>query len=118
MKFEPWGYHLMANLKGCNDNVKDEEAILAFNTDVVAAAEMIAHGEPVVTYFGELGEKNGYTLQQLITTSSLTVHFCDDGKVFFDLFSCKKFNEDAVLGCLHYYFHPTDLDYDVIERAI
>lgn len=114
---EPWGYQMIVNMKGAH-NCKDEEKILAFNRDLCDNIEMIRHGEPQLTYFEDLEDKNGWTLVQLITTSSLVVHFCDNGKVFLDLFSCKQFNEEAVLGCIHYYFSPSDLEYDIIERTI
>jgi S-adenosylmethionine/arginine decarboxylase-like enzyme len=117
MKHVPWGYQMIVNANGCT-NTTNEGAIRAFNTDLCSGIDMIRHGEPQLTYFDELGEKNGWTLVQLIKTSSLVVHFCDDGKIFLDLFSCKEFDPEVVLGALTYYFHPTNTEYDIIERDI
>lgn len=118
MRREPWGWQMIVNIEGANANVTNEEKIRNFNRDLCDNIEMIRHGEPALTYFDELGEKNGWTLVQLIKTSSLVVHFCDDGKIFLDLFSCKQFNEEAVLGCIQYYFSPRVVEYDLIERGI
>lgn len=118
MKYEPWGWQMIVNISGANENCKNEEAIRAFNRDLCDNIQMIRHGDPQLTYFEDLDEKNGWTLVQLIKTSSLVVHFCDNGKIFMDLFSCKEFDKEAVLGCIQYYFHPELVEYDIIERDI
>lgn len=112
----PWGWQMIVNISGANDNVKNEQRIRNFSRDLCDNIGMIRHGEPTLTYFTDLDDKNGWTLVQLITTSSLVVHFCDNGKIFLDLFSCKEYNEQAVLGCIHHYFSPAILEYDIIER--
>lgn len=118
MKQQPWGWQLLVNISGANSNVLDRAAINSFNVDLCRNIDMVRQGEPMLTYFEDLDEKNGWTLVQLITTSSLVVHFCDNGKIFLDLFSCKSFDEAVVLQCIHQYFSPTIVEWDIIERTI
>lgn len=118
MRRAPWGWQMIVNIDGANDNVKNEEALRKFSRDLCDNIDMVRHGEPTLTYFDDLDDKNGWTLVQLIKTSSLVVHFCDNGKIFLDLFSCKQFNEEAVLGCIQYYFSPRTVEYDIIERDV
>ena len=118
MRRMPWGWQMLVNIDGANSNVLSEISIRKFNEVVCEAIGMVRHGEPSLTYFEDLDEKNGWTLVQLITTSSLVVHFCDNGKIFMDLFSCKPFDEQIVIDCLHKFFEPRVLEYDCIERDI
>jgi S-adenosylmethionine/arginine decarboxylase-like enzyme len=67
---------------------------------------MVPYGEPQVVHFGS-GDKSGFTLVQLIETSNITAHFCEEtDDMYLDVFSCKPFNMDNiaaifVIGILH-----------------
>jgi S-adenosylmethionine/arginine decarboxylase-like enzyme len=103
---ELFGEHLIMNCKSGNEAVCDKEKIIEFVKELVEVIEMKAHGEPRVEHFGE-GKLAGYTLVQLITTSSITCHFCDESKDFyFDLFSCKSFDTVKVRNTVLKYFAP------------
>ena len=55
-----------------------------------------------------LGATSGFTLVQLIETSNVTAHFCDhSGEAYFDIFSCKDFDENVALEVIDRHFEPT-----------
>jgi S-adenosylmethionine/arginine decarboxylase-like enzyme len=115
---EPWGYQLIINAKNCNDLLKGKESILKFNDYLIQSIDMEKAGDAVLKYFDELGDKNGWTLFQMISTSSITIHFCDNGKAFFDIFSCKYFDPNVACDIVTKFFGTTDIKWNFIERDI
>ena len=115
---QPWGYQLILNAKNCNDLVKDKDSILKFNDMLIQAIEMEKAGDAVLKYFEDLDDKNGWTLFQMITTSSITIHFCDNGKAFFDIFSCKHFDPNVACKVITDFFNTKDIEWNFIERDI
>lgn len=105
-----WGYHLMLDCAACDkDRIQDAAHITAFAKDLVQRIDMVAYGEPQVVNFGS-GNKAGYTLVQLIETSNICAHFCNDtGDVYFDVFSCKPFDEEVVKKIVIEYFLPKNI---------
>jgi len=103
-----WGYHLMLDCASCDkEKITDAAHITAFAKDLVKRIDMVAYGEPQVVNFGS-GNKAGYTLVQLIETSNICAHFCNDtGDVYFDVFSCKPFEPQTVIQIVGEYFNPT-----------
>lgn len=77
---------------------------------------MKAYGRPQVIHFGS-GNKAGYTLVQLIETSNITGHFCDDsGDAYLDIFSCKDYSEKEVLKVVDQFFEPESKQTYCFER--
>lgn len=113
-----FGKHLILDLgKCCRVAVKDPELIKTFARDLVAKIEMEPYGEPRVVHFGK-GALAGNTLVQLISTSSITGHFCDDsGDAYIDVFSCKHFRPKDVMEIVHKYFLPKTCRQVFIERG-
>jgi hypothetical protein len=113
-----WGKHAIIDAGGCNDNVTIKKKILEFNKLLIDSIGMVAHGQPILEYFDQLEEdKNGWTLIQLITTSSITIHFADMGnKMFLDIFSCKDFDIGVVKDLIDSFFEPKDINFMVIDR--
>ena len=103
-----WGFHLMLDCAACDkEKIQDAAHITAFAKDLVKRIDMVAYGEPQVVNFGS-GNKAGYTLVQLIETSNICAHFCNDtGDVYFDVFSCKPFEPQTVIQIVGEYFNPT-----------
>lgn len=115
---EPWGYQLILNAKNCNVLLKNKDSILEFNDKLIQSIDMEKVGDAVLKYFDNLGDKNGWTLFQMISTSSVTIHFCDNGKAFFDIFSCKKFNPETVYNLVAEFFDTKNIEWTLIERNI
>lgn len=116
---EPWGYHLQLNCGHCDpEAIRSEEVIKAFSKELVEKIEMVAFGEPIVVNFGS-GNKSGYTLMQLIETSNISGHFCnEDNAIFFDVFSCKEYSKDIVYDVVDKYFSPKLITEHYNERSI
>ena len=105
---EAFGQHLIVDAAGCNDRISDRDSLAQFATDLVKAINMKAYGAPWIEHFGhDLPKASGFTLVQLIETSNITAHFCDDtGEAYFDVFSCKTFDESIVIEVIQDYFEP------------
>jgi S-adenosylmethionine/arginine decarboxylase-like enzyme len=111
-----WGKHLLINAYKANSNVLCKNTITNFSNELVIAIDMIPYGKPQVIHFGD-DNKKGYTLNQLITTSNITGHFCDTSKDFYlDVFSCKEYDEKIVCNLINKYFQPLYFSSKIIYR--
>ena len=117
---EYWGYHLILD---CSDgdikSVTNKKHIENFARDLVQALDMTPWGRPIVAHFAHPDDstKTGWTMVQLITTSSITAHFVDcDGSFYLDVFSCKVFDGDQVIRLIQEYFNPKKIRPTFIVR--
>ena len=110
-----WGYHLSLDCYGgVKEFITNKNNIASFAKELVKRIDMKAYGEPQVIHFGE-DDKQGFTLVQLIETSNICAHFCDDtGNFYLDVFSCKEFDPSIVEDIVSEYFSPKT----IIKRAI
>lgn len=77
---------------------------------------MVAFGKPQIVMFGE-GNKKGYTLVQLIETSNICAHFCEEtNDMYLDVFSCKTFNPDVVRMVVEESFRPKQMNQQFVTR--
>ena len=113
-----WGKHLILDLRSCNRlMITCPNNIVAFSKDLVQRIDMVPYGEPTVKHFGS-DNKSGYTLVQLIETSNITGHFCDQsGDAYLDVFSCKDFHDKDVIDVVWKYFLPRDLSSTTLFRG-
>lgn len=114
-----WGYHLLLDLRACRvESVRDAETIRQFTTDLVEAIDMKAYGEPILAHFAEhKAEAAGWSLVQLIETSSITGHFCDfNGDAYLDIFSCKEIDVDAAVTLVEERFAPDCITKSLLVR--
>ena len=104
---EYWGYHLILDCKSGN-NIDDKQNIKKFVKELVKKINMVSVGDPVIEYLAPNDiNKAGFSLVQLIETSSIVGHFIDsNGDFYLDIFSCKKFEKDIVIECVKQYFSP------------
>lgn len=117
-KADLWGWHLVLNAGCCNDNISNKDAILSFKDELIEKIDMIAFGEPMCERFGE-GKLLGITLVQLIRTSNITIHFCDDDKTLYaDIFSCKVFDIDVAMSVFQKWFEPQVVEHRFLVRGI
>jgi len=114
-----WGYHLMLDCAGCNDNIRDKEKIREFTKELVKRIDMVAHGEPIIEYLLLGDPKQGYSMMQLITTSNICGHFNElEGTAYFDIFSCKEYDIEIVKDYVWDYFGVTHMKESFILRGI
>ena len=105
-----WGYHLSLDCYDANkDSIKDYDTVYKFTKELVKEIDMKAYGEPQIIHFGE-GDKEGFTLVQLIETSNICAHFCNDsGNFYLDVFSCKHFPASVVESVVQNHFSPNQI---------
>ncbi len=114
-----WGYHLILDCRGGDVNaVRDRGTILAWVRHLVERIDMRAYGEPVCEHFAAHDpDAAGYSLVQLIETSSITGHFVDrNGDAYIDVFSCKSFDLEAARSLVDEYFRPAAIRVTYLTR--
>ena len=112
-----WGYHLALDVSRCKPHtIRCPDNIALFTNALVKDIEMKAWGLPQIVMFGE-GNKKGYTLVQLIETSNITAHFCEEtNDAYFDIFSCKPYDIYKAQRVVEKYFCPEYIIRHYMER--
>lgn len=111
-----WGYHLRFEATNIQSNMGDKKYLATFIKDLVNLINMEAYGEPHIVHFGN-DYLEGDTAIQLISTSNICVHFNDaDNSCYFDLFSCKPFNEKTVINYFDISFNPSVITWRMENR--
>src|SRR5690348_9419093 len=114
-----WGYHLILDCQGCEIAlVSDPQNLTNFIKTLVREIDMKAYGEPILEHFATHDpSKGGYSLVQLIETSSLTGHFVDsNGDAYLDIFSCKPFSSETVKEVVHTFLKPVSIKMHFLTR--
>ena len=119
MALEYWGYHLILDCKSGNlEKVKSADTIEKFVQELVKEIDMVASGKPNIKHFATHNEDAaGYSLVQLIETSSITGHFVDkNGDCYIDIFSCKAFDIETAKTVVNKYFSPKQIKVTYLTR--
>ncbi|HSX37734.1 MAG TPA: S-adenosylmethionine decarboxylase [Chlamydiales bacterium] len=114
-----WGYHLILDCKECDVNkIKDAENIRFFVQSLVQEIDMKAFGEPLIEHFGSHNPVvSGYSLMQLIETSSITGHFAEgSGDAYLDIFSCKPYDIEIAKAVVRRFFNPQKIKITYLTR--
>ena len=112
-----WGYHLMLDCSKCSPYlIRNQNNITLFAKSLVKQIDMVPYGEPQVVHFGS-GDKAGYTLVQLIETSNISAHFCEEtNDMYLDVFSCKPFRPTTVFQHVMLFFNPEKINQTFLTR--
>ncbi len=116
---EYWGYHLILDCSECDTNrVKNRENLEKFVKALVKRIDMKAFGEPTLEHFATHNPAvAGYSLVQLIETSSITGHFVDaNGDAYLDIFSCKPFEIELAREVVQEYLNPSKIKVTYLTR--
>ena len=115
-----YGQELILNLYGCNlkkiSSAKIiKKYILTLCDDVI---HMKRYGEPIIPHFGhEDPITAGYSMVQLIETSSITGHFSEHKRTaYINIFSCAWFDAEKVTQFTQEYFDAHRADAHLIKR--
>ena len=95
MKNKIYGYELIMNLYECDKNIiSSQKKLRAYADTLCKLIKMKKYGRTLLPYFGERkAYTKGYSLVQLIETSSIVGHFSDSWKrAYINIFSCKKYD--------------------------
>jgi len=113
-----WGVEVILDWKNGNSNVKSYNAIKCFGEDLVNSIGMEAWGNAEIVHFGK-DDKAGYTYSQLITTSNICAHLCDESRNgHLNIFSCKNVTEEAVRNVVERWFCPELIKSTRIVRGV
>ncbi|MBL7081752.1 MAG: S-adenosylmethionine decarboxylase [Candidatus Omnitrophica bacterium] len=96
MKKKVYGMELILDLEGCRpEMISSKKKIEEFVNKLCRLIKMQKYGKPFIERFGfGKGYTAGYSLVQLIETSSIVAHFSELwNKAFINIFSCKLFDE-------------------------
>jgi S-adenosylmethionine/arginine decarboxylase-like enzyme len=112
-----WGYHAIMDAAGCDhDSITSYDNVYNFAKQLVKDIDMVAYGEPQIVNFGS-GDKAGFTLVQLIETSNICAHFVNENDtMYLDVFSCKTYDPQIVIGLMEKYFKIQKYQTAFIER--
>lgn len=107
----------MVDAAGCDvAKISDKNNVAAFATELVKRIDMKAYGKPTVKHFGD-GNKEGFTLIQLIETSNIAAHFVnEDGSMYLDVFSCKEFDQATVIETVKEFFGAQRYNHTYLQR--
>lgn len=98
MNKRSYGYELIMNLFGCDEKmISSKEKLQAYVDKLCKLIDMKKYGKTLIPYFGRKEKyTTGYSLVQLIETSSITGHFSEFLKTaYINIFSCKEYNHIA-----------------------
>ena len=113
-----WGVEVIVDWRNGNSNVKSYNAIKSFGEDLINSIGMEAWGNAEIVHFGK-GDKAGYTYSQLITTSNICAHLCDESRNgYLNVFSCKNVTEEAVRNVVERWFCPEQINSSRIVRGV
>ncbi len=95
---EYWGLWAGIDLKSCDPGfIRSEQKIKEFVVKLCDKIKMKRFGETVVVDFGEDERVSGFSMVQLIETSSITAHFVNqNNSIFLDIFSCSLYDPKEV----------------------
>ena len=95
-----YGMELVMDIDHCARLIiSDRDDLEAFAIGMVETIGMRAYGEPILAHFGHDDPvTSGWTLVQLIETSSIVAHFSESlRRAHINVFSCRRFDVDAAI---------------------
>jgi len=119
MDTKTWGYHLLLDCTaGDKELISSKQNVKEFITTLVNSIDMVAFGEPWIERFAtHAADKAGISFCQMIETSNITGHFCEnDGNFYIDIFSCKPYYVHTVIELVSNYFKPQKIRQHFISR--
>jgi S-adenosylmethionine/arginine decarboxylase-like enzyme len=90
-----FGFELIMDLSGCDEKaISSAKKLKVYVDKLCKLIHMKKFGKTLIPYFGEnKAFTKGYSLVQLIETSSITGHFSELwGKAYINIFSCQPFD--------------------------
>lgn len=115
-----FGQELVLNLYECNlEKISSGDAIKEFVVKLCDnVIKMKRYGEPLIPHFGHDNPITaGYSLVQLIETSSVTGHFSEYKKsAYINIFSCAWFDLEKTAQFCQEFFEAKRIDVTFIKR--
>jgi S-adenosylmethionine/arginine decarboxylase-like enzyme len=116
-----FGQELILNLYDCDlAKISSAEEIERFVIDLCDnVIHMKRYGDPLIPHFGhENPVTSGYSLVQLIETSSITAHFSEYKRsVYLNIFSCAWFDPQEATAFCTEFFCAQRVESTLVKRA-
>ena len=119
-KQENYGMELTLDLyECCSDTISSKKKIQEFSDTLCDLIKMVKFKKALIPYFGRKSPKTaGYSLVQLIETSSITGHFSEHKKAaYINIFSCKKFDPIKAADFTKAFFKAKRIKKRLIHRV-
>jgi len=90
-----FGMEVVLDLYNCDpETIRSKEKLQEYTRELCQVVEMIPYGAPFAERFSLNEAKTaGYSIVQLIETSSITGHFSEEwNSAYINIFSCKEFD--------------------------
>jgi len=114
-----FGTELVLDLAGCDpDVIGSAQRLAELATQLCKLIGMQPYGDPIIEHFGHAEAKTaGYTLVQLIETSSIVAHFSEAWQTgYINVFSCQPFDADLATGFVQGYLDADRVHHTVLIR--
>lgn len=114
-----WGRSTAIDLYECEPElIRSKECIAKYIIELCELIKMKRYGSPVIVRFGQDKRVAGFSVVQLIETSSITGHFVDSTNfASIDIFSCKLYNSGVAAKFTKTYFGAKRHDFTYIRRG-
>ena len=117
---QSYGKELALDLYGCDKNIISSKKELQKYTDKLCKLiEMKKYGKTIIPHFGHKeAHIKGYSLVQLIETSSITGHFSELwNSAYINIFSCKEFDAKIATKFSKDFFKAKKVVFRLTERV-
>lgn len=114
-----FGYELIMDLYECDQSIiSSKEKLQEYTDELCELIKMKKYGKTLLPYFGEKEAfTKGYSLVQLIETSSITGHFSEFWKTaYINIFSCKKYNQVLAKKFTKQFFKAKTIKATLLKR--
>lgn len=114
-----FGTELVLDLFDCDpETIRSRERLTEYVRELCAVIEMTPYGQLFAERFAlDDAKAAGYSIVQLIETSSITGHFCELwNSAYLNVFSCKEFDTDKAAEFTRAFFGATDIEQRVLRR--
>lgn len=113
-----WGMTLSIDLYDCDALlINSRSHIKKYAIQICDLIKMKRYGDPLIEWFGQDERVRGFTLVQLIETSSITGHFSQNkNSAYIDIFSCKHFETNDALTFTVDFFNAKNSMFSLLHR--
>lgn len=118
-----FGKELILDLKDCKGEINNKDYLQLFVNELLDKIKMKKIGKTIFSYFEptEFNIKNdlvGFTVLQILSLSSLSIHICDISRtMYINIFTCGDLIEETVIEIIHKYFQPIIINKQIIIRG-
>jgi len=119
MKKKIYGKELILDLYNCDPKIiRSKKKILEYSDKLCDLLKVKKYGKPICERFAlHLDHAAGYSLVQLIESSSITGHFSELwNRAFINIFSCKSFDDKIATNFTKKFFGAKKIKNRVLIR--